>query len=190
LRSREEIDMTDERIRPARVRITGLQEAQLPALVELDAACAGMYHAVGFDAAEVPTRSTSEIVALTRDHDVLVAEADHVVAGYAAWRDEEPGVAFITELSVHPDFQQFGVGRRLLSAIADGARRADLEALTVKCWERATWAARFYAKLGFTPITSAAPEKVRAFEARVAESGRAFTRPGEVALWAPVAPAE
>lgn len=184
--------MGEERSRPERVRLTGLQEAQLPALVELDAACAGMHHAIGFDAAEVPARQPSDFVRLTREHDVTVAEADHVVAGYAAWRDEEPGVAYIDELAVHPDFQRFGVGTRLLEAIRDGARRAGLETVVVRCWERATWAMRFYAKAGFAPLGDAAPDAARAFRDRIAGAGRPFTRPGEVALWAAVgrAPAD
>lgn len=172
------------RERPERVRLTGLQEAQLPALVELDRACAETYYAIGFDGAEVPVRGEADFVALQRDHNVFVAEADHVVAGYAAWRDQAPGVAYLADISVHPDFQRFGIGTRLLEAVRDDAARLGLEHVVVRCWERATWAMRFYAKHGFVRLDERAPEKVRAFRDEQGAT-RPFTRPGELALWAP-----
>ena len=46
--------MSEDRDRtpPKRVRLTGLQEAQLPELLRVEAQCAAIYHAIGFDAAE------------------------------------------------------------------------------------------------------------------------------------------
>ena len=177
--------MADERQRPTRVRLTGLQEAQLPALVELEQACVAMYHEVGFDAAEVPARGTADFVKLTRDHNLHVAEADGVVAGYLAWRDEAPGVAYLADVSVHPDFQRFGIGTQLLDALRTDARSLGLEVVVVRCWTKATWAKRFYERAGFAPIDDAAPEKVRGWrDAR--SQGRPLTRPGEVALWAAI----
>src|SRR5262249_40079475 len=83
--------MIDERTPPARVRVTKLQEVQLRDLVQIDALTSAMYHDLGFDAAEVPQRSEKDLAALTRGHNVHVAEADHVPAGMLAWRDEAPG---------------------------------------------------------------------------------------------------
>ena len=51
--------MGDERTPPTRIRITGLQEAQLPAVVEVDHACTAMYYDAGFDGAEVPADATN-----------------------------------------------------------------------------------------------------------------------------------
>lgn len=175
----------DDRTPPERVRISGLQEVQLPDLVALEQATTAMYHDIGFDAAEVPPRTTSELVSLTRNHNVRVAEADRVVAGYVAWRDDAPGVAFIQELSVHPDFQRFGIATKLLERVRDEARDLKLHEIVVKCWDRATWARRFYAKTGFQPIDDAAPAKVRGWRDERSQ-GRPLTRPGEVALWASV----
>jgi amino-acid N-acetyltransferase len=179
----------DDRVPPKRIRITGLQEAQLQALVAIEHATAAMYYELGFDAAEVPTRAMPDIVRLTRDHELCVAEADHVVAGWLAWRDEEPGVAYVEECSVHPDFQRFGVGRQLVAALFEGARKAGLHDVTVKCWKKATWAWSFYAKLGFAEIGDAAPAKVVHWRDKHVASGRPLTRPGEVALWIAVPPA-
>lgn len=179
----------DDRTPPERIRLSGLQEAQLSELVQLEQACTAMYHAIGFDAAEVPARSTSELVKLTKDHNVKVAEAVHsggrFVAGYVAWRDESPGVAFVEELSVHPDYQRFGVGTRLLDAVRDEARELGLAHVVLKAWTKATWARRFYEASGFKPIDDAAPAKVTGWRDERSQ-GRPLTRPGEAALWAPV----
>jgi amino-acid N-acetyltransferase len=184
----------EPRERPSRVRVTGLQEAQLPDLVEAERGAAAMYYEAGFDAAEVPTRSVADIVALTREHEVLVAEADRVVAGYLAWRDEAPGVAYLADLTVGPELQRVGVGTALVEELCRRARAVTvptaegsrpIEHVVVRCWRRATWASRFYARRGFRELDEAAPADVRAwFEARAAV-GRPVTRPGEVVLWAP-----
>jgi amino-acid N-acetyltransferase len=175
----------DDRTAPAKIRMTGLQDVQLPALVELDRKCAEMYWQVGFDGAEVPVRSTADIAALTRAHNVHVAEADNQVAGYTAWRDEAPGVAYVAELSVHPDQQRFGIGSRLLDAVRADARTLNLEVATVRCWTKATWAMRFYEAAGFRPIDETAPEKVQVWAVEQSHV-KPLTRPGEVALWAPI----
>jgi N-acetylglutamate synthase-like GNAT family acetyltransferase len=177
--------MSEDRTPPQRVRLTGLQEVQLPALVALDHACAAMYYDLGFDGAEVPTRSTADITGLTHHHNVKVAEADHQVAGYLAWRDEAPGVAYIEELSVHPDFHRFGIGSRLLEGLRSEARGFRIEEIVVKCWVKASWASSFYKARGFKAIDESAPPKVRHWLAE-RSAGHPFTRPGEIVMWAPV----
>ena len=177
--------MTDDRTPPQRVRLTGLQEVQLQALVALDHACAAMHYDIGLDGAEVPMRSAADITSLTRQHNVKVAEADHEVAGYLAWRDEAPGVAYIEELAVHPQYQRFGIGSRLLEGLRDEARGYKIEQVVVKCWTKASWAAGFYKASGFTPIDDSAPPKVRHWRDERA-SVHPLTRPGEIVMWAPV----
>ncbi|XYI03116.1 GNAT family N-acetyltransferase [Sorangium sp. So ce1128] len=178
--------MHDERTAPKRLRVTGLQEAQLQALVALEQACTAMYHERGFDAAEVPARAVSDIIALTRQHDVRVAEADGEVAGYMAWRDEAPGVAYLEELSVHPDHQRRGIATRLLEELHERARELGMEQVVVRSRENASWAQAFFKKAGFAALGDHAPEKVRAWRGEQEASGRPLTRPGEVVLWAAV----
>lgn len=184
--------MSEERTPPQRIRISGLREDHMEDVAKVESAATALYYEIGFDGAEVPTRSIADIVSLTRHHNVRVAEADHVVAGYAAWRDESPGVAYVEEISVHPDFQRFGVGSKLMGTIQEEAREAGLKHVVARCWTRATWAMAFYKKLGFVLLDDAAPSKVLAYREERVSSGRPFTRPGEVALWAPIAapPAE
>ena len=177
----------EERKAPSRVRITGLQEHQLAPLVELEKACSEMYWSQGFDAAEVPARTLSDLVQLTKKHDVHVAEADDVVAGYLAWRDEAPGVAYVEELNVHPDYQRFGIATRLLAELADKARGHGIGEVLVRAWTKAAWAQGFYRQIGFREVDGAVPEKVRAWATVAEGSARPRTRAGEVLLWAPVA---
>lgn len=177
--------MSDERTPPTRIRVSGLQEAHLPALAELEQLATAMYHEQGFDAAEVPVRSVADITRLTRDHNVRVAEADHEVAGYTAWRDEAPGVAYVEELSVHPDFHRFGVGSRLMEAIRDEARELGLKQVVLRCWAKAPWAMGFYERMGFVAIDDGAPAKVLEWKEEHSQ-GRPLTRPGELVMWAPV----
>lgn len=178
--------MDGERTPPKRIRLTGLQEAQLLDLIEVERACCQMYYDIGFDAAEVPARTSSDFVALTREHEVRVAEADHVVAGYMAWRDESPGVAYLADISVHPDYQRFDVGTRLLEALRESARDSGLGHVVVRVWQKAAWATAFYAKAGFQPLADDAPPKVLRWREERAESGRPLTRPGETVLWAAI----
>lgn len=179
----------DDRTPPARVRLARLQEAHLPQLQAVDAACAAQYHEAGFDAAEVPVRSAADIAHLSRYHNVHVVEADWKPAGYTAWRDEAPGVAYVEEMNVHPDFQRFGLGSRLMAAIRDDARAAGIGHVVVRVWERAPWAIAFYRKLGFVEIEADAPAPVRHWRDEKLNAGRPLTRSGETLMWQEVGPA-
>lgn len=172
---------------PQKIRISKLQEAQIGPLLEIEQAVAALYYELGFDAAEVPARTEQDFYKLPRDHAVRVAEADHEVAGYAAWRDEAPGVAYLEELSVHPDYQRFGIGTQLLGRVLEEARENDFTELVLRTWDKASWAKAFYDKAGFRPIDeAAAPSKVREWLALKTDGGRPFLRPGERALWVTV----
>lgn len=180
--------MSEERTPPERVRITGLQESQLEALVELDRLCSNQYWEAGFDAAEVPQRQTADFVRLTRDHDVYVAEADDEVAGILAWKDEAPGVAYLADVSVHPELQRFGIGTKLLLRLHERAREVGLHHVLARCWEKATWATSFYEKAGFQRVGEGAPTKIAAWERERKAAGRPVTRPGEILFWQAVPP--
>lgn len=153
--------MEDDRTPPERVRVTGLQEAQLPALVELDQPCAAMMQELGVPAADAQARGVADFAALTRNYDVRVAEADHVVAGYLVWRDEAPGVAVIVHVAVHPEYQRFGVATRLLDAMRDMAREHHIAHAVARGPANATWAIALYKKAGFQPLGDDAPSPVR-----------------------------
>jgi len=173
---------TTDRTPPQRIRITKLQESQVEDLVQLEHACAAMYYELGFDAAEVPTRTYVDISHLPRHHNVFVAEADHEVAGYLAWRDESPGVAYLEELSVHPRFHRFGVGTQLLQAMEEDALRCNLHDVVARMFEKAAWAKAFYTHHGFQTLGEQASHRVLSWKEE-RSSGRPLTRPGEVVMW-------
>lgn len=179
----------DERMPPQRIRLTGLQEGQLAALVELDSACSAMYYEAGFDGAEVPLRHQADFAALGRRNSVKVAEADRVVAGFLAWHDESPGVAYLADVQVHPEYQRFGIASALLEAMRAEAREHKLEQIIVRCWEKASWAMTFYRRQRFQPIDATAPANVQSWREEQLASGHPLTRPGEVVLWSPIGPA-
>ncbi|APR77353.1 Hypothetical protein A7982_02700 [Minicystis rosea] len=176
----------DDRARPNRIRVTGMQEGQLAALVELDAACSQMYYDAGFDGAEVPLRNQGDFAALGRRNSCKVIEADQVVAAFLAWHDEAPGVAYLVDIQVHPEYQRFGLAGKLLEAMRDEARGHKLEQVVVRCWEKASWAMAFYKRQRFQPIDATAPAKVQGWKEDQLQSGHPLTRPGEVVLWSPI----
>jgi amino-acid N-acetyltransferase len=176
---------TNDRTPPKRIRVTRLQETHLEALAALEQACTAMYHESGFDTAEVPARSVQDLARLPRDHNVFVAEADHEVAGYMAWRDESPGVAYLEEISVHPQYQRFGVGSRLLQALEEDALRVGLSDILGKTWEKAAWAQKFYAHHGFSRVDETASARVLGWQEE-RSGGRPITLPGAVLIWKPL----
>jgi GNAT superfamily N-acetyltransferase len=184
------MESNDDRTAPARIRITtGLQEDHLAGLLEIDRLCSAMYYAIGFDGAEVPAFSEADFVAIARANSVRVAEADHVAAGFLAWHDESPGVAYLVDVRVHPEYQRFGIATKLLDAMREQARTLRLEQVVVRCWEKATWAMAFYRRQRFMPIDATAPARVQQWKEERLATGKPLVRPGEVALWSPIGPA-
>ena len=151
--------MDDERKVPERIRVTKLQEAQLLDLQAIEARCAQMFYEIGLTEADVAPRSDFELARLTRDHDILVAEADHQPAGFLVWADEAPGVAVLATLMVAPAYQRFGVGTRLLRELGDSASGHGIGYAVTPGWQRATWAMACLGVRGFIPLEgNAAPE--------------------------------
>jgi GNAT superfamily N-acetyltransferase len=61
-------------------------------------------------------------------------------------------VLHIAELAVARNFQQRGVGRRLLDVAADAARKQGLRAVTLTTFRHVAWNAPFYARYGFVEL--------------------------------------
>jgi len=146
----------DDRRPPEKIRITKLQEAQLGDLAAIEVRCAQMFYEQGFDDAQIRPRSEFELARLTREHDILVAEADHQPAGFLVWADEAPGVAVIQNLKVAPAHQRFGVGTRLLVDLGERASRHGITYAVAAPWRRAPFSLAFLAVRGFSPTTGEA----------------------------------
>jgi N-acetylglutamate synthase-like GNAT family acetyltransferase len=172
----------DERTPPTRIRITRLQEAQLADLVAIDAACAAMLLDAGMAAELLPPRAEPDIARMVRTHDVYVAEADHVVAGYLAWRDEPPKIAHLDWLAIGPEYQRFGIATRLLREMAERCGEAGIAHAVVRCPQKGLWAQAFFGTLGFRAVGGDAPAVVTEWlEQRDAQHGG--REPGFNVLW-------
>jgi amino-acid N-acetyltransferase len=144
---------------PQRVRIARLQDTQLDGVVAIDLACKQQLQRAGVPAAEVAPRGLAGIAKLTKLHNVLVADADGTVAGYAAWRDESPGVAYLEELAVTPDLQRHGIAEKLLDAVREEARALSLPILLTRAWTKNAAGKALLDKSGFTPLAKDESER-------------------------------
>jgi GNAT superfamily N-acetyltransferase len=62
----------------------------------------------------------------------------------------------IWEISVHADSQGQGIGRRLIEAAVDHARRSRLAAITLTTFREIAWNEPYYARLGFVTLAEGA----------------------------------
>ncbi len=168
---------------PQRVRVTKMQDAQIDGVVAIDLACKQGLHRAGVSPADLPARGLAGVAKLTKLHNVLVADADGVVAGYAAWRDESPGVAYLEEIHVRPELQRLGIGTRLLEAVREDVRAVSLPVLVTRCWTKATAATAFLKKAGLEPLGDSNERATMWKEEQEAAGGLA--RDGQVVLVQP-----
>jgi amino-acid N-acetyltransferase len=179
------VDQQDKPRRPpTKIRVTKLQEAQLHDLDMLEQACAAQLHSVGVGPSQVSPRSEVEIARLTRDHDVLVAEADHEVAGYMAWADEAPGVAWLPIFMVAPEYQRFGVATHMLRELGEITSGLNISTVVTGAWERAPWSLAFLGVRGFQMLevgASGVPEKLASWASRRVPE---LSEPGSRLWWA------
>jgi ribosomal protein S18 acetylase RimI-like enzyme len=168
---------------PQRVRVARLQDLQLDGVVAVDLACKQQLHRAGVPAAEQPARGLAGIAKLTKAHNVLVAEADGVVAGYAAWRDESPGVAYLEELAVKPELQRHGIGAKLLDAVREEARALSLPILLTRAWTKNAPGKALLEKAGFGPLASHSSERATLWrEEQEGQPGGGLVKEGQVVM--------
>ncbi len=165
---------------PAKLRVTGLQEAHLDPVLAIDATCKAEHQARG---AELTALTLKELAQLPRKHNVRVAEADDVPVGFGAWRDEEPGVGVVEELSVLPPYREHGVAEALLDKFREEARAAGIGYLVVRAWEASPSSKDALLALHFRPLPTELPDTLaRWFE--LTEAAGPVTLPGQVLLHA------
>lgn len=88
--------------------------------------------------------SPSALVNLFQQRQVFVALQDQQIAGTASLDGRAVRTMFVT-----PDLQRQGIGRRLMEAVEDAARKAGIEVLAVPS---SVTAEQFYAKLGYKAV--------------------------------------
>ena len=90
---------------------------------------------------------------------IVVAEAEDQVVGVCALLYRSPGHYEISKMAVREDCRGRGVGRRLLGAVVDRARRMDAHTLLIVSNTVLEPAMRLYRSLGFreTPMPPGQP---------------------------------
>jgi len=168
---------------PQRVRVARLQDTQLDGVVAIDAACKQQLHRAGVPASQEPPRGVAGVAKLTKLHNVLAADADGVVAGYAAWRDESPGVAYLEELAVKPELQRHGIAEKLLDAVREEARALSLPILLTRAWNKNAPGKALLEKAGFTPLSAHKSERATMWqEEQEAAGGHGLAKEGQVVM--------
>lgn len=81
----------------------------------------------------------------------LVASAGEDIVGFLTSQPFRREL-HIWEMSVHPAFQQQGIGAGLLRACMIDARNSGFSAITLTTFRDVAWNAPFYEKLGFTKV--------------------------------------
>lgn len=131
------------------IRLARAQDA--PRLVEVEASAGALFRTIPDLAwiADEPLGSPAAFLPLIAAGTVWVAQdaLGHVIGELRG--EICGGDLHILELAVALDFQQRGIGRRLIDAAKDLARARGLEALTLTTFRHVAWNAPFYARYGF-----------------------------------------
>jgi amino-acid N-acetyltransferase len=99
-------------------------------------------------------RSHAELYESLREF--VVAEEAGQVVGICALEIVWADLAEVRSLAVHPDHQKKGIGRKLVEAVVEEARRLEVQRLFTLTYEQA-----FFERLGFVVVDkSALPTKV------------------------------
>jgi ribosomal protein S18 acetylase RimI-like enzyme len=87
---------------------------------------------------------------------LIVAVENETVAGFVMFRPVETR-AYVEQLDVLPAFAGRGIGAALLDAVADRARAARLEGLSLSTFRDVPWNAPYYRRLGFMEVAVLTP---------------------------------
>ncbi len=130
--------------------------ADLPTLPAIERAAAGL-----FPADDLPPALRGRVTPLEDlqraqcESRLWVAIAsDGSVAGFAL-ASTSGQRAYLDEMDVHPAHARRGLGRALVSAVADWARAQGLQSLALTTFRHLPWNAPFYERLGFRPLEEA-----------------------------------
>lgn len=99
---------------------------------------------------KIPWSRESFIEEITRNKFAIYISAvlDGMVIGYAGmWGVLDEG--HITNIAVHPEFRNMGVGSLLLQGLIDRARERDISRMTLEVRKNNETAQRLYRKFGF-----------------------------------------
>lgn len=82
----------------------------------------------------------------------VIAELDGVVVGAVRHREQRPGALLLYRLAVHPDHQLHGIGRRLMAAVEELARRNGYEEVHLHARRTCPDLIAAYERLGYSEV--------------------------------------
>jgi L-amino acid N-acyltransferase YncA len=111
------------RVRDAAVRVRQVRQADLEAVIVLDAQVTGLKKADYW--AELYRRYGT---GRRRERQFLVAEGEHGIEGFVIgevrdWEFGSPACGWVFAINVRPGARQAGIGSRLLEAVCEGFRK-------------------------------------------------------------------
>ncbi len=83
----------------------------------------------------------------------IVGDVDGRIVAVAAYRREPDGRASVHRVAVHPDMQRRGVGRALMAALEDRARRAGVTSLYLDTSIGQVAAQKLYTSCGYAEVS-------------------------------------
>lgn len=141
----------------------------------LERRAAQKFREIGYDfCADGPVRDAAEHLRTIAEGVTFIFDRESALAGFAMAGPLD-GEAHLIEIDVDPAFKGRGLGRQLIAAVEDWARRKGFYALTLTTYRDAPWNAPYYARLGFA-LLEPGPDRpgLRATIQRETEWGFAF----------------
>lgn len=139
-------------------RIRQARHDDLAALADIERSAAAQFLDVGLGGDFVDNVIPLDVHRLACDEGrlwVAVEETDRCV-GFALALFLHDGTPLLQEIDVEPAHGRRGLGRRLVAAVADWARRRNAATLVLSTFRDVAWNAPFYASLGFTIVAEEA----------------------------------
>lgn len=131
-------------------------QAELSRLPAIEVAAAQLFlptqHA--FIAAWPPATIDDLQAYFDRDGVWVAVAADATPVGFALARIVD-GEVYLSELDVHPDHGQRGLGRGLIKAVAVWGKQQGYRHMSLLTFNDIAWNSLFYARLGFRALTTA-----------------------------------
>jgi GNAT superfamily N-acetyltransferase len=126
--------------------------AHVALLPEIERAAGARFRGIGM--ADVAEGETTPILILEERADrgrlYVATEETAAPVGFLIWSPKD-GLAYIEEVSVHPDHAGHRLGARLIDRLAEDVRGSHA-AITLATFRDVPWNAPYYARLGFSEM--------------------------------------
>jgi GNAT superfamily N-acetyltransferase len=134
-------------------RIVAARRDDVPMLAAIELAAAAMLTGHVPESILSETTSEQDLREAQAQKRLWVALAGDSPVGFAHVVINEPGVAHLEEIDVHPDHGRRGIGRRLVTAVCEWAANTGCREVTLTTFRDIPWNMPFYSSLGFEEMS-------------------------------------